>query len=632
MDATLLRNIEQRYVTIQSVDMENSIISALDQYDQLIQISLDVHDPVVSIPAPTEHWRVRKQNSLWYLVGRAETGEETIPIDALKAGDKRVEAANDLYLVGSGTTHLLSPEDITIQSEANVNINGDQIMVNNVDLNATIQQAIDAAVVITPTASTRNVIKPSVDAIALTLKPATAGTQNVLELFNGSNVRVGFVGSNGNTNLTGTLTSGAVTAPTLALSGALSGATTINASGLITGGSFSGGVAGFGATTVTSLSAGAGTISGGATTVTTLNTSSLATMQSATVTGTTTLGTVNAGTLSAAGTTVTSLNAGSGAITTTGTLGAGAATVTSLNAGSGSITTTGQVNGATAVFTSTGAFTGAVTASQFNTASTAATALNLTGTTGTPGITIGSDTTVTRTAANTLTMSSGDKFVVAAVGLGFNDATTQTTAAKPTVTSTTISGLNSAIPSPVDGQVGILNLDEGPSPVYWNSSRSKWVSPVIRVPLVAGTITNSGSSGNETVLFYNSLNSPYWLKHYFPGDIWRTAGLNLELRMNIDFDWGATGTASSATVVPYLYGASSGSAPTTNGAGRFGGCIVTASAANVRVITRSAWSYSDNPLITGWNHNEFTVAANLTYTGSAGLNLYGCDMEYRWTS
>ena len=43
-------------------------------------------------------------------------------------------------------------------------------------------------------------------------------------------------------------------------------------------------------------------------------------------------------------TTVTSLNAGSGAITTTGALSAGSATVTSLNAGSGAITTTGTVS------------------------------------------------------------------------------------------------------------------------------------------------------------------------------------------------------------------------------------------------------------------------------------------------
>ncbi len=54
--------------------------------------------------------------------------------------------------------------------------------------------------------------------------------------------------------------------------------------------------------------------------------------------------------------TFTSLNAGSGAISTTGTLGAGATTVTSLNAGSGTIQTTGAVDGATGTFT--GAITG----------------------------------------------------------------------------------------------------------------------------------------------------------------------------------------------------------------------------------------------------------------------------------
>jgi hypothetical protein len=53
------------------------------------------------------------------------------------------------------------------------------------------------------------------------------------------------------------------------------------------------------------------------------------------------------GTLSAGATTVTSLGAGSGTITTTGTLSAGAATVTSLNAGSGTITTTGGLSART---------------------------------------------------------------------------------------------------------------------------------------------------------------------------------------------------------------------------------------------------------------------------------------------
>ena len=66
------------------------------------------------------------------------------------------------------------------------------------------------------------------------------------------------------------------------------------------------------------------------------------------------------GTLTSGATTVTSLNAGSGAITTTGTLSSGAATVTSLNAGSGAITTTGTLSSGAATVSSLNAGSGAI--------------------------------------------------------------------------------------------------------------------------------------------------------------------------------------------------------------------------------------------------------------------------------
>ena len=100
------------------------------------------------------------------------------------------------------------------------------------------------------------------------------------------------------------------------------------------------------------------TLSAGGTTVTSLNATSGAI---------TTSGALSAGsaaitnTLTAGATTVSSLGAGSGAITTTGSLTTGAATVTSLNAQSGSITTTGTLSTGGATVTSLNAQSGSIT-------------------------------------------------------------------------------------------------------------------------------------------------------------------------------------------------------------------------------------------------------------------------------
>ena len=100
------------------------------------------------------------------------------------------------------------------------------------------------------------------------------------------------------------------------------------------------------------------TLSAGGTTVTSLNATSGAI---------TTSGALSAGsaaitnTLTAGATTVSSLGAGSGAITTTGSLTTGAATVTSLNAGTGNITTTGSLSTGAATVTSLNAGTGNIT-------------------------------------------------------------------------------------------------------------------------------------------------------------------------------------------------------------------------------------------------------------------------------
>ena len=142
-----------------------------------------------------------------------------------------------------------------------------------------------------------------------------------------------------------------------------------------------------GATTVTSLNASSGAI----TTTGALSAGSLGAGSGAI----TTTGSLSAGsaaitnTLSAGATTVASLAAGSGNITTTGSLSTGAATVTSLNAGTGTITTTGILTSGAANVSSLNAGAGAIITTGNLTGAIIRTSSN--GTAGVPAYTFSND-------------------------------------------------------------------------------------------------------------------------------------------------------------------------------------------------------------------------------------------------
>lgn len=87
-------------VGIREVNMDQSYIKVEDPYGGMIQINMDFHDSVVTIPQTGETWLASRSGNAWTLTKRLETGDETVTIASLEPGDKRIEAPNNLYLSG----------------------------------------------------------------------------------------------------------------------------------------------------------------------------------------------------------------------------------------------------------------------------------------------------------------------------------------------------------------------------------------------------------------------------------------------------------------------------------------------------------------------------------------------------
>lgn len=95
------RSSEERVVTISSVDMSNSRVTAIDQYGATLQVSIDSNNPIVMIPSANEKWIADRSGVVWHLTRRYDTGQEMTSLSDLNPGDIRSEALGTLYLNGN---------------------------------------------------------------------------------------------------------------------------------------------------------------------------------------------------------------------------------------------------------------------------------------------------------------------------------------------------------------------------------------------------------------------------------------------------------------------------------------------------------------------------------------------------
>ena len=113
------RNLIHQYVTISNVDTSRGIITAYDQYNQLVYLSLKTPGAIVRVPIRGEKWLVRRQHNVWYLESPTENGEEAISVSSMGPGDVRAEAPGDLHLNGQNVyVNGVNLQDIFDQLQA----------------------------------------------------------------------------------------------------------------------------------------------------------------------------------------------------------------------------------------------------------------------------------------------------------------------------------------------------------------------------------------------------------------------------------------------------------------------------------------------------------------------------------
>jgi hypothetical protein len=171
------RDTEERPVTIREVNVDEQTIVAEDEYGSLLQVSLNFNDALVSVPTIGSKWTVYRNGVLWYLGKR---GDAELGIGGMEPGDKRIEADGNLHL------------------------DAESILINGIDLEDQIQESLDAAIVIAPTTSTRNVILPTAATVTpLTLKGFTGQSAPFLNVTDSADVSLMSVSSTGVLNATG---------------------------------------------------------------------------------------------------------------------------------------------------------------------------------------------------------------------------------------------------------------------------------------------------------------------------------------------------------------------------------------------------------------------------------------------
>jgi hypothetical protein len=110
-DRQLRRFIERRTVTIDEVNMSQRFISAIDQYGTHLQISTHLNDGgITAIPAPQETWLVARSGNDWFLDKRGDDGSESVSLNDLQPGDRRIESSGALFLNGTpiGSSSVVS--------------------------------------------------------------------------------------------------------------------------------------------------------------------------------------------------------------------------------------------------------------------------------------------------------------------------------------------------------------------------------------------------------------------------------------------------------------------------------------------------------------------------------------------
>lgn len=124
------RSTDYRRVIIREVNPAENFITVEGNDGQRFRINFDLQQTVVAIPAPGELWTINRNSNEWRLDKKMESGTEITPTTAMAAGDRRVEAPNDLYL---------NAQDIKVNA-TNVTVTGDlvklegDIQVNGVSL------------------------------------------------------------------------------------------------------------------------------------------------------------------------------------------------------------------------------------------------------------------------------------------------------------------------------------------------------------------------------------------------------------------------------------------------------------------------------------------------------------------
>lgn len=99
-DRRTRRDIEERVIRIDEVNMSKRAITGYDQYGTKQAASLHLVDSLVSIPARGETWTAVRRGNDWFLNKRIETGQERVKLSQLNPGDRRLDAPGVLHIGG----------------------------------------------------------------------------------------------------------------------------------------------------------------------------------------------------------------------------------------------------------------------------------------------------------------------------------------------------------------------------------------------------------------------------------------------------------------------------------------------------------------------------------------------------
>jgi len=127
-DRQMKRQQDWRVVKITEVNTAVGHISGEDQYGTPLMLDVTNKGLMFQIPQVGEMWTVRRRGSDWLLDTKYDNPDVEVPVEAMMAGDARIEAPGGIYIVGAnGVTLGPPPSQLLISATVEMPFESQQI-------------------------------------------------------------------------------------------------------------------------------------------------------------------------------------------------------------------------------------------------------------------------------------------------------------------------------------------------------------------------------------------------------------------------------------------------------------------------------------------------------------------------